>query len=104
MHVNAEKGSVGTEYVFTGQQACNSRDRNMCFGLASCIECLEDGTEKEGMESSASLAARIWSEFSDPNENREFEYFRQLQLQDNERVPIRSKAALEEVGAKVEIK
>jgi len=98
-HARAEEGGGEVEYPFVAQKARNSLDRFMCAGLAGGIECLEEGTEVEGVESSEDLAGRLWNELSDSDyEDDEFVYYSHLRLRDAATVPVCSKAAMEEIG------
>jgi hypothetical protein len=86
----------GEKYPFVAQEVGNSFRHNMCLGLAGAIECLEQGTEVQGVESSVDLAARVYKELTESD--NEFVYKSTLLLRNESKVPICSKAALDELG------
>ncbi|MEQ1826516.1 MAG: hypothetical protein ABL921_11250 [Pirellula sp.] len=100
--VPVEEGTKG--YSFVSQEAENGIDDKKCFGLASGIECLEEGTEVEGVESSDELASRVWRKLTDSDDHREFLYRREIKLRNSMIVPVCSKTAIEEIGQLIQEK
>lgn len=96
-HSRAEEHKGSQQFRFVAQKAGNSFDHYICLGLAGGIECLEEGTEIEGVESSEKLASRLWKELTHPVDDA-FAYCRNLRLRDGTEVPTCSKAAIEEIG------
>lgn len=101
---NAGEGESKNAYPFIAQEAGNSPDHYICAGLAGAVECLGEGTEIEGLESSEALAARLWDELAGPDEDGGLKYFTHLGLRDGTEVPVCSKAAIEEIGLLIQEK
>lgn len=99
-----ETQGVTKEYEFAIQGAENGLRRKKCLGLSIGIECLEEGKEVAGVDSSVELANRIWSRFTKPQEQSEFTFRRELTLQNGIKVPICSKSAIEEIGQLIQEK